>query len=340
MHPPDAQGFLELLWGTGPWPGYAQIWTLADRESTYLKDPAAARNFAGKPDVFTAVGMTATRLGARQRAKANQIAAITGCFLDLDIGTAPGNLPNRTCALSFANKHLRPTITIDSGNGVHAWYLFPRPWIFPQAQRADAASLIRRFVTLHQRSAAQRGWHLDSVGDLARILRLPDTLNAKDPANPRPVEIIEWQGPRHTIEALQALVADVPDLQTPAADAIARAPVNLTGDTSEFDGKLDALLENSPEFAAVWNHERIVTDNSASAYDLSLCTLAAGAMTDPELAVLLYTHRKRWGYDLNKLNRRANGTDHYYVNRTIGLARDKSTRDQHLRDLDQMGRAA
>ena len=93
--------FLRALWGDKP-PGYVQIWTLHDKTSTYLQDPAAARNFDGHADVYTAVGTTARRHGARQRAKANQIAALAGCWLDLDV--EPGKIPTREDAFRLAGR--------------------------------------------------------------------------------------------------------------------------------------------------------------------------------------------------------------------------------------------
>jgi len=329
----SSTAFLTTLWGPQP-RGYAQVWTLADRRSTYLKDPAAAANFDGHEDVFCAVGMTTKRLGPRQRANAQQVAAIAGFWLDLDIGDAAGALPNRTAALSFANRHLRPTITVDSGHGVHAWYLLDDgPWYFTtRDQQTEAASLARRFVTLHQQSAATRGWRLDSVGDLARLMRLPGTLNAKEPDRPRPVTTIEHQGPRHALAAIRDLLHNVA-VDEPSRAPASAAPVTLTGDTSAFASKLDALIANSPEFAARWEHTTAPADGSMSAYDLSLCSMAAGAMTDPELAQLITLHRATHGSadDIAKAQRTG------YLASTIRRARSRTDRDAQIQALQDLG---
>lgn len=282
----DCASFLHELWGPTP-PGFVQVWSLTDRRSEYYA--ATNINFDAQPDVFTAICTTARRLGARQRAKADQTAALCGLVLDIDVG--PGKLDNRTQALSFANKYARPTITVDSGSGgIHAYYLFPEPWIFRQiSERERAKTILQQWVGLHQVAAAQRGWHLDSVGDLARVLRVPGSLNAKtDPAGV--VTVLEDQGPRHTYSDLAKHLSAMPIITE-------RAPVqalDLHTDNTAFGAKLDALLANSPEFAATWEHQRAPGDGSPSAYDMSLCTLAAGAMTNGELVLLMQAHCDKW----------------------------------------------
>jgi hypothetical protein len=331
-----AADFLAALWTDKP-RGFVQIWTLADRTSTYLQDPAAAVNFEGRPDVFCAVGMTRERLGARQRAKADQVAAVAGFWLDLDV--EPGKIPTREDAFTLAWAHLEPTIVVDSGSGLHVWFLLPEPWLFTtREQQLEAASLARRFVALHQQTAAKNGWRIDSVGDLARLLRLPGSLNAKDPGKPRPVVwlgIDQPVGPRHTLNDLRTLLQAVP-VDEPRAGARGRGPVTLTGDTTAFAAKLDALLANSPEFNARWNHDTAPADPSLSAYDLSLCSMAAGAMTDPELADLIRLHRHRHGGP----DARVKAQRPKYLADTIALARNRGDREDQLTALRQLGRRA
>lgn len=351
---PPGVVFLEALWGRQP-AGFVQIWELRDRTSTYLRDPAAAVNFHGRPDVYCAVGMTARRHGAKQRAKAHQIAAIAGLWLDIDVG--PDAIPMRDDAFALSTAHLRPSIVVSSGTGLHAWYLFEGgPWIFRsrendkgRAEREEATSLSERFYTLHAQTAAELGQRLDrSTRDLTRVLRLPGTFNAKDPEAPRPVVWLGLGcevGPRYTLDEFRDLLRDVPLMDTPSRGrGGARAGVTLTGDTGDFEGKLDALLANSPEFADVWEHRREYPDG-LNASDLALCRLAARAMTDPELALLIARHRDHHGdADDERKGRpagysRAKAHRTKYVADTIALAREGAQRRQRTA-LDQIGRAA
>lgn len=307
----NARDFLEQLWGPDP-PGLIQVWELASKRSGYYAAPAGV-HVAGQADVYAAVGTTRNRLGPGRRATANQIAAIAGVFLDLDVG--PDKTPTRTAALGLANAHVRPTITIDTGHGIHAYYLFTGgPWIFRSLdERAQAARLTRAWVALHQATARDRGWHVDPVGDLARLLRLPGTINAKDPDNPRPVTVIEHEGPRHMVERLQELTDAIPD--TPAGVQPSQLELHVQArDLAELPVKVDALIFNDQTFRSTWEHRR-GAGWSMSEYDLSLCSQAAQAgFTDQDLADLITAHRTRHG-DPGKASRLD------YLRRTISRAR-------------------
>lgn len=305
--------FLRLLWGDEP-PGFVQTWDLRSRRSTYWQTTNV--DLTGEIDTFTAVCTTARKHGANHRAKADQAAALCGLFLDLDV--AAGKFANRTQALSFAYKFASPTITVDSGTGgIHAYYLFEKPWIFRTvSERARAKIIVQQWVALHQIAAAERFIHIDSVGDLARILRLPGTLNAKT-SPPGEVVVIEHQGPRHTYSDLAKHLQHMPIVE-PARNLTA---VAVPGDASRFFAKLEALLANSPEFEAVWTHTRKLADDSLSAYDLSLCSLAAGAMNDAELRVLIEQHRAAFGDS----DAQAKGRRESYWGPTIRKARTQGT---------------
>lgn len=302
----QGQRFLAQLWGEEP-PGLIQTWNLRDKRSEYWPHwRGIAKD--GEHDVFCAMGTTVRSLGASHRARADQVCAIPGLWLDLDVKA--GGASGYVDAGELAAQHIRPTIVVDSGHGIHAYYLFDNgPWVFRNTEQRDcAAALVRRFITLHRQTAS---FHLDSVGDLARLMRLPGTQNAKSPEHPRAVQVIHADGPRHTRRDLQHLLRDVPD-QAPGAATPFDGAIGLTGDLSLFEGKLDALLQNSPEFAAVWQRERVFP--SASEADLSLCSMAAGAMTDAELVRLIQTFRD---------DPKAQRAD--YLARTIRRARSTTT---------------
>lgn len=311
----NAREFLQALWQDVPSPDgpFLQIWSLRDRKTGYYAS-AAGVTVDGEQDVFTGVGLAGKRHGPKHRAKAPEVVAIAGLWLDIDIGARGCATRNDAFALSTA--YASPTITVDSGHGLHAWYLFEQPWVFRTRSEQERARIIaQQWVALHQIHAAQHGWHIDSVGDLARVLRLPGTLNAKDPTAPRPVIALGLDpasGPRHTYSALARHLTHMPIVERSAA-----APTAVPGDATLFDDKLDALIANSPEFAAVWTHQRAPGDASMSAYDLSLCTLAANALNDAELRHLIVAHRDMHG----DANDQAKGRRVRYQDLTIARAR-------------------
>lgn len=91
-----------------------------------------------------------------------------------------------------------PSVVVDSGGGIHCYWLLREPWLL----ESDDARLAAEVV---QRSWVQQVIGADkTVHDLVRILRVPGTLNLKyDP--PRPVEYIACDLERtYTLPALTA----------------------------------------------------------------------------------------------------------------------------------------
>lgn len=325
--------FLTALWGVEPPKNtFIQLWDMRAKRSIYM--PAVYRAQSdGQPDWFTGMALAGRRFPAHRRAAANQTVAIAGMWLDIDV--KGGACPNRTAALGLANAKLSPTITVDSGNGVHAYWLFEHgPWMFRKTDDRDQAALmVQQWQALHRAHATNKGWTLDSTHDLARIMRMPGSINAKDPDNPRPVTVIEAAGPRHSRDTIAALCAQAPvDMAPTISRNDVGRPVVLTGDASMFAAKLDAIQHNSPEFWLSWNHHGH-PDWTLSEWDLSLCSLAADAMTDPELVALIEAHRARWG-ETTKAHRAG------YLQRTITRARARADRTDAARRLGDLARRA
>lgn len=112
-------------------------------------------------------------------------------WLDLDCGPTK-DYPSRDMALAALGKFcaelsLPQPICINSGNGVHAYWVLPESisketWI-PVAKRLKDVCV-------------ERGLHADPActTDTARILRVPGTTNFKNPANPLEVRYIGGDG--------------------------------------------------------------------------------------------------------------------------------------------------
>lgn len=93
-----------------------------------------------------------------------------------------------------------PSVVVDSGGGMHGYWLLREPYLLDSDDRREAAALIQRVWV--QAIGADA-----SVHDLVRILRIPGTLNFKyDP--PRPVQLLECVPDR--LYTLPALTAHLP----------------------------------------------------------------------------------------------------------------------------------
>lgn len=83
-----------------------------------------------------------------------------------------------------------PTSVIATGGGLQPHWALAEP-----LATGDAIPLLERWGAWWTDTAASMGWHVDSVWDIARVMRLPDTRNHKaDP--PIPVTHLLWEPQR------------------------------------------------------------------------------------------------------------------------------------------------
>lgn len=335
--------FLRLLWGD-PSPLLIQLWRMNDRRSLYLKSAAGGDYYAdGQVDVYTAVALAHKDHGAKTRAHANQAAAIAGLWLDIDVDGGPenktGGVPDLTAALALAHAITAPTVLVRSGYGLHAWYLFDKPWRFrSRADQQRAAEASAQWYALHRTWAQARSWGLDHTHDLARLLRMPGTHNGKD-VQPVPVTVDPRSSyARHAREQLLDLAAEAGpvDVDLHPSRPGAGAQLELAVDRDVLRAKWSALMANVDEFADAWHHRTAHgTDWTMSEWDLSLASQAALAgWTDPEIRELIRAHREHHQPGDPKARRVK------YLERTVRLACESADRQAALARLRALGREA
>ncbi len=94
----------------------------------------------------------------------------------------------------------KPTTLVDSGNGLHVYWVLDMD-VSPEDWRACGA-LLKALTKKHGLLADP-----SRTSDIASVMRVPGTLNQKDPANPRPVKIkfagkpIEWSAFKAALKA-------------------------------------------------------------------------------------------------------------------------------------------
>lgn len=203
----EASEFLEALYG-GAESGYLSLWRGDTKRSRHFPLPgdftdlaAKALSVAETTDVYVGVGLRARDVGESERGRASEVVAIPGLWLDLDV-RGPGHkgkdLPaNVDDALDLLDElEYSPSIIVHSGGGLHCYWVFKEPWVFDDSQeREEAASLVAAWQGHIRERAKARGWNLDNTSDLARVLRLPGTLNHKRNP-PLPVRILHENGVR------------------------------------------------------------------------------------------------------------------------------------------------
>lgn len=331
--------FLDALWGPTP-PGRIQLWRLSDKKAFYPVSNAAADYYIGADDMFTCVALTFPKraVTAAGRPEAKHAIALAGMWIDIDVIGGPDNkkkgAATKAEAIAVTSAVLEPTIVVDSGYGIHAWHLFDKPWLFKTADdQAAGAALAWQWQQTHRLTT---GVHMDSVHDVARLMRLPGTINCKGDAR-APVEALATDGQKHVLDDIRATAAaagpaSLASPQPGSGDIHVNVPGNLP------PGTLDALLDD-PDFHATWTHSRPTADGSTSAYDLSIASQLhhAGCWTDQQIADVIAEHR---------LSRDPTDRKHQrigYLKKTIARARaghDTETPRDTLRTLRDDARKA
>lgn len=348
--------FFDALYGDVPRDLHSLLWTLQDKRSSWvplrygtaggpdcITERARRLADSGK-DVYVAVSL-AEQAGLHDtRIKSANAAGIVGLWADLDIADPDvhkkWNLPPTVdAALELLDaSQLDPTLVVHSGHGLQAWWLFNDFWAFDSENaRLEAAGLAQRWNTTLQVRAAERQWVVDSTFDLARVMRVPGTLNRKG-APVMPVRLLRAGGPRYDPHDFDDYCVDSTYLSqrgiTPARSYV---PDDVEiSDANKVDFELlQALVDNDETFKATWDMKRKdFADQSPSSYDMSLATLAARAgWTDQQIADLILAFRRRHKLDTAKALRKD------YIERTLGRARTGLARDEASEALEEVGDA-
>ena len=164
--------------------------------------------------------------------KADEAKAVKSFFVDLDVGEGKG-YDSKDSALNALNKfvtdsELPPPVRIDSGGGVHAYWIFDKD--IPAPEWKPYAEKFKNFCIGH-------GLNIDPVvtADLARILRCPDTYNQKT-IPPTPTKVIDKEIPIYSFDEFKNFLGEVVQSQDQIIASLPRG--NLTEDQRKA-AKLD-----------------------------------------------------------------------------------------------------
>lgn len=336
----DTSRFCAALLGQVPEDKYALVWTLLDKRSSWVSlsdgpDAVAevVRARSTDSDVYVAVSVAQAAGNPFRRITSDTSAGIMGLWADIDIADPDvhkkWNLPpDETAARALLDSAgVRPSLLVHSGHGLQAWWLFDEFWEFDHEQeRHQAAELAQRWNTTLRVRAAERDWTVDSTFDLARVMRVPGTLNRKGEPLVE-VRLLEDTGIRYGREDFDPFCVDDVILRerglTPARTYVVDRGLTLSADAWPPGDKLDAMIHADQTFSNSWNRKRRdLLDQSPSTYDMSLASIAVQAnWTDQEVADLIIGSRRKHGDDLTKALRLD------YMTRTIAKARDSHARD-------------
>ena len=208
--------WLELLYGRSP--GWFTVITFRNGRPTTkafntaeLDKVAKAIERAGQThDVYVSVATYKTKPMEGRRGSLSDVQSIPGWWADLDIGTeghktssdGKPNPANEKQAMSILDGLPEPSAVIHSGGGLQVWWLFEEPWVFDDPKAAQKAST--EWQMRLKKNADAKGYHVDTLGDLPRILRAPGTANHKTD-NVRPVVLKKLSDQRYSASELTVI---------------------------------------------------------------------------------------------------------------------------------------
>jgi hypothetical protein len=158
---------------------------------------------SGNPGVYLRATTSRFDLAPGARGDASDSVELPGLWADIDFGAAghavredlsrPSNEADAASIVSKAGLPT-PTLWIHSGGGLYPWWLMHEPFEVTSETQAYLATLSRK-------------WHLilhygPEACDLARVLRLPGTVNRKVGDRLRPCYIHSDNGPRYLLQDL------------------------------------------------------------------------------------------------------------------------------------------
>ena len=192
------QTFKDTLYGDAD-TGWLTIFYTPSRQTIWFPATEAVPELDLEQNCYLGIGIRRQRPGnGVGRGKADDIIAIPGLWLDLDYHSPGAHKtrhplpPNEDAALSLLDAApYKPSLIIHSGHGLQVYWLFKELVCFDTRHNRDAFTrLCRGWQQLFQQAGRDKGWHVDSTADLARVLRIPGTRNLKTD-EPREVTVRE-----------------------------------------------------------------------------------------------------------------------------------------------------
>lgn len=205
MNEAVATRFLKELHATSPPEEWLNIWSLdrADGRKRSIWGQVheidslvwRAAQLPATCCMFHGVATRRRRLADGARGKASDCVSVPALWLDVDVlgaNHAEGTrLPPTLDAARelLASFPMQASIEVESGGGLQAY------WIFEEPQAAPMTEALERWGATWQQLAEQRGWKVDAVWNVDRVMRLPGSVNNKQrfSGGPTPeVSVVHW----------------------------------------------------------------------------------------------------------------------------------------------------
>lgn len=203
--------------------------------------------------VWWAVCLQAGPAQGGRRGGESSASWFSGMWADLDFAKCNG--PDGARQI-LTRMQVFPTVVIASGHGWHCYWLLDHMVEITEDNRLDLKLFERRWCATLRKHAKDINpeWSVDQVGDLARVMRVPGTMNRKVMPYQK-VEIHYEGGPRYGLDELGPYATES---ATTSEDQTSSQPRSSTGRPSitsllktygewfaegKFDGRNDAVFK-------------------------------------------------------------------------------------------------
>lgn len=271
--PQAARQWLDVLY-PGNTPGLIHISSTGNWAGRAFTNRDQAVEYMASQDHREGVYLRATTLRQQPtnggRGSAADSHALPGLWADVDLA-GPGHKTNQalppdieTGKQIIATSGLpEPTLWVHSGGGLYPWWLLEQPIEVTDDSLPSLEKLSQQWQNLIGRSAAALGWHYGTgVGDLARVLRIPGSVNRKE-GLARACRIIEDNPHAYTLAGLHEGLATALE-QHPEPVRQPSPPASTPAGTTRHLGVVRAPGETSPnddfEARVAWDDELLLHD--------------------------------------------------------------------------------
>ena len=315
------------------------LWSAKDKDkrSEYFKDVDAAKArskelSAEGRDVYFGLGLGPDgQADHHKRFKVSDVKAITALWLDADYGLHDSGkkYPETSDdALALIRQiFLQPSLIVDSGGGFHVYWLLKEPWEFSDDDdKKSAQRLVSAWQNMIQSIWRKAGFTIDSTKDLARVLRVPGTMNYK---YGKEVQVFSKSEYKYDPSDFEQFINTADEAQI---DTVEIPQINVDmpltiEEVAVYNRKFLVLMDEDPEFRKTfYKRRKNLTDDSLSGYDASLARRAVDAgFSDNEIVHLLISFRILHG-GLEKVKRND------YLQNTIRFARESAGKKEQTVD--------
>ncbi len=265
--------------------------------------------WCSRENIYAGVGLLARR--PAKRGSAQDVGALPGVWADLDIAgrghkSAKPYPRSMDEAMAIAYSGPAPSFIVRSGFGIHPYWCFDRPLLVSEENRDEVKAFLNQWKVTVFAWAAAKGRTVDAVFDLARIMRVPGTLNFKgDP----PAEVV-LEAPdqivRYSLDVLKSEMVE-PECAPAKPDKAQFVSIGsfvIRPDARVPEHRFKFLSMASPKFTATWEgHRPDIKDQSASGFDLAMANMGYSlGLRDQEVVDLIVARRLARGISLENLH--------------------------------------